>query len=79
MFDHYPFGQTETERANALRSWGRRAQQRPPIISRYGFDFCSACSLMIAYCRCAERSADSPSNDNRAESDLSRRIREAKR
>lgn len=55
------------------------ARERPPIVTRYGVDFCSVCSLMLEYCRCGERPFDAPSKDNRAESDLNRRIRAAKR
>jgi hypothetical protein len=89
--DHYPWN--ETERANllsdicaalgaagvpALAPPPPPAKPRPPIVTRYGVDFCSSCSLMLEYCRCGERLLDSPSKDARAESDLERRIREVR-
>lgn len=80
MFDHYLFGQNETESANAMQLIAQPppARVRPPIVTRYGVDFCSVCSLMVEYCRCGLAAPDDPSKDARAESDLNRRIREAK-
>lgn len=50
---------------------------RPPIVSRYGVDYCSACTLMLDYCRCVERSTDAPAKDGDG-SDLARRIAAAR-
>lgn len=48
------------------------------IVTRYGVDFCTICSLMVAYCRCGTTPAADEAAQDGAESNLVRRVREAR-
>lgn len=46
------------------------------VVTRYGVSYCRVCGLAVIYCK-GHAPADPPAKDG-AESDLSRRIREAR-